>query len=85
MATRELHVAPLLAARPELMVHAVEGQQELDAALERSTVLALGPGLGTQAWGHALWHRALETGKPAVLEISIPRRPETTPGRIQVQ
>ena len=68
VATREEHVAPLLAARPELMVRAVGGPQELDALLERASVLALGPGLGRRAWGHALWHRALETRLPCVVD-----------------
>jgi NAD(P)H-hydrate epimerase len=68
VATREEHVAPLLAARPELMVRAVGGPQELDALLERATVLALGPGLGRRAWGHALWHRALEKRLPCVVD-----------------
>ncbi|MDC8011787.1 NAD(P)H-hydrate dehydratase [Tahibacter soli] len=68
VATRGEHVAPLLAARPELMVQTVGGPQELDPLLERATVLALGPGLGRRAWGHALWHRALDAGKPCVLD-----------------
>lgn len=68
VATRAEHIAPLLAARPELMVHAIGGTQELDPLVERATVLALGPGLGRRAWGHALWHRALEARKPCVVD-----------------
>jgi len=68
VATQPEHLAPLLAARPELMVHAIGGPQELDAVLERATTIALGPGLGLRSWGHALWHRALASGKPAVLD-----------------
>jgi NAD(P)H-hydrate epimerase len=36
--------------------------------LEHAEVLALGPGLGQSAWGHALWLTALEAGKPLVLD-----------------
>lgn len=68
IATQSEHVSALLAARPELMVRAVGGQQELDALLPRADVLALGPGLGARSWGHALWHRALASEKPAVLD-----------------
>lgn len=68
IATQEEHVAPILAARPELMVQTVAGQQELDALLQRAQVLALGPGLGQRSWGHSLWHRALASGRPAVLD-----------------
>lgn len=68
VATQEEHLAPLLAARPELMVAATSGPQELDALLGKVTTLALGPGLGQRSWGHALWHRALASAKPAVLD-----------------
>ena len=68
VATQEEHLAPLLAARPELMVAATAGPQELDALLGKVTTLALGPGLGQRSWGDALWHRALASAKPAVLD-----------------
>jgi NAD(P)H-hydrate epimerase len=68
VATQEDHLAPLLAARPELMVAATAGPQELDGRLDKATTLALGPGLGQRSWGHALWHRALASNKPAVLD-----------------
>lgn len=68
VATRASHVAALNAGRPELMARAVDGPQELDDMLARPTVLALGPGLGTRAWGHALWRTALASAKPTVLD-----------------
>lgn len=68
VATQPEHLAPLLAARPELMVAAVGGPQELEALLDRAQVIALGPGLGQRSWGHALWHRALAAAKPTVLD-----------------
>ena len=68
VATQTEHITALNAARPELMAHAVHGVQELHALLERVTVVALGPGLGQRAWGHALWHAAIAAGKPLVLD-----------------
>ncbi|TAL93348.1 MAG: NAD(P)H-hydrate dehydratase [Rhodanobacter sp.] len=68
VATRTEHVSALNAARPELMAHGVDGPQALQPLLERADVLALGPGLGRSAWGHALWLTALESGKPLVLD-----------------
>ncbi|HXD35947.1 MAG TPA: NAD(P)H-hydrate dehydratase, partial [Rhodanobacter sp.] len=65
---RAEHVFALNAARPELMTHAVDGPQTLEPMLERAGVLALGPGLGKGAWGHALWLTALDAGKPTVLD-----------------
>lgn len=68
VATRAEHLFALNAARPELMAHAVNGPQALEPLLARADVLALGPGLGQGAWGHALWLTALEAGKPLVLD-----------------
>ena len=68
VATRAEHLTALNSARPELMVHEVNGPQALEALLPRATVLALGPGLGQGAWGHALWLTAIESGKPLVLD-----------------
>jgi NAD(P)H-hydrate epimerase len=36
--------------------------------LQRASVIALGPGLGQRAWGHALWHTAIAAGKSIVLD-----------------
>jgi NAD(P)H-hydrate epimerase len=81
IATRIGHVPALNAARPELMAHAVDGPQALEALLERVDVLALGPGLGQAAWGHALWLTALDTNKPLVLDADglnlLAREPRT--------
>ncbi|MDI3261364.1 MAG: NAD(P)H-hydrate dehydratase [Fulvimonas sp.] len=68
VATRGAHLSALNAARPELMAHAVEGLSELGPLLARATTLAVGPGLGQGAWGHALWLTALDSGKPLVLD-----------------
>ncbi|MEO6800242.1 MAG: NAD(P)H-hydrate dehydratase [Rhodanobacter sp.] len=68
VATRAEHVSALNAARPELMAHGVDGPQALQSMIERADVLALGPGLGQSAWGHALWLTAVESEKPLVLD-----------------
>lgn len=68
VATRESNLVALNSARPELMAHAVDGPQALESLLDRAHVLAVGPGLGQAAWGHALWLTALEVGKPLVLD-----------------
>lgn len=68
LATRAEHVAAVLAARPEIMVRGVEAAADLDDLLDRASVLAVGPGLGRDAWAQALWARALEAGLPTVLD-----------------
>ncbi len=54
VATRPEHVAAVVGARPELMVHGVTGGGDLAPLLERASVVALGPGLGRGDWGREL-------------------------------
>ena len=68
VATRAAHVPGLLAARPELMVHAADHSQALQPLLARATVVLLGPGLGTSAWGRELFGMAIHSGRPMVLD-----------------
>lgn len=68
VATRPAHVTALLAARPEVMARSVDGQDEFDALLEAADVLALGPGLGRGDWARGLWHSALASGRPCVVD-----------------
>jgi NAD(P)H-hydrate epimerase len=68
VATRAENLLALNAARPELMAHGVDGPQALAPLLARASVVAVGPGLGQGAWGHALWLAALDAGKPLVLD-----------------
>lgn len=54
VATRKRHIAPLLAACPEAMAHAVDGPAALEPLLEHASVVAIGPGLGQSDWGRGL-------------------------------
>lgn len=62
VATRAEHVGALLASVPEAMVRAVDAAGDLARMIERAGVLAIGPGLGREAWGRALWLQALDAG-----------------------
>ena len=66
--TRAAHAAALVAAQPECMVRGIEVASDLDALLERSTVIALGPGLGQGDWGRDLFPRVLAAHRPCVLD-----------------
>ena len=68
VATREMHVAPILSARPEAMAHALEDPAALPALLERAGVVAIGPGLGQGDWGRALLDAVLACDRPRVLD-----------------
>ena len=66
--TRQCHVAALLAGCPEMMVHASESGDVPMSLLDHADVLILGPGLGQQDWGRALWRQALDAPQPIVLD-----------------
>lgn len=68
VATHPSHAATLCAAQPELMLRGVESPDDLAPLLERATVLALGPGLGTDAWGRALFAALRDRELPRVLD-----------------
>jgi NAD(P)H-hydrate epimerase len=68
LATRPGHVAPVLAARPEIMVHAVEDPTRLRPLLQQASVVAIGPGLGQDDWAHDLWALAGSSARPLVVD-----------------
>lgn len=68
VATRAAHVPALLAARPELMPHAVTSGDDLAPLLERASVVALGPGLGRSDWSDALWRAVMDDAKALLVD-----------------
>ncbi len=69
VATRPLHAHVMATAQPEVMAHPVETQVQLTPLLKRATILALGPGLGQDAWAQALYEQALtQFHGPCVLD-----------------
>ncbi|NDJ59185.1 bifunctional ADP-dependent NAD(P)H-hydrate dehydratase/NAD(P)H-hydrate epimerase [Enterobacteriaceae bacterium 4M9] len=61
--TRAENIAPLLTARPELMVHELT-PDALDESLEWADVVAIGPGLGQQSWGKKALQKVENFRKP---------------------
>lgn len=68
VATRQAHVAPLLACCPEAMVRAVADAEELLPMLQVADVVAIGPGLGQAPWAQVLWQSALAVQRPLVID-----------------
>jgi NAD(P)H-hydrate epimerase len=68
VATWPDNVASITASRPELMCRGVENGQDLEPMIERADVLAIGPGLGRDAWGQELLDKALLSHKPTVID-----------------
>ena len=60
--------AAVVAHRPELMCVAASTGAELAGALERATVVAVGPGLGQAPWSAEMLRVVLESGKPLVVD-----------------
>lgn len=67
-ATRSEHVAPILAARPEVMCRGVAGPEDLEPLFARATVVVLGPGLGNSDWSRALFARCVAFDGPLVID-----------------
>ncbi|EKF75950.1 hypothetical protein A11A3_00610 [Alcanivorax hongdengensis A-11-3] len=66
--TRPEHVLLALMRQPEIMARGVQSASEAESLLAQATVVAIGPGLGRDAWGRALLALALESGKPLVVD-----------------
>lgn len=66
--TRSQHVTAVLAARPEIMVHAAERDAVIDGLLRQASVIAIGPGLGRDDWAQNLWQKALAAQRPLVVD-----------------
>ncbi len=62
------NIAAVVSGRPELMYVAVKEPRDLDAALERADVVALGPGLGRSDWARAVCAHVFVAGKPLVID-----------------
>lgn len=68
IATHPTHAAMLNIGRPELMVNAIEGLDQLEALLQRATVIVLGPGLGQDSWAKSLFERVIHSEKFLILD-----------------
>lgn len=68
VATRAEHAVALAAAQPELMVQPIEHGDALAALLARAQVIAIGPGLGQDAWARQLFASALAARKTMVVD-----------------
>jgi NAD(P)H-hydrate epimerase len=68
VATRAGPVVALLSRRPEVMAHAIDAPTGLHALAELADVVAIGPGLGQEAWGKSLFSALFDIGKPLVVD-----------------
>lgn len=66
IATDPGHAAMLTATRPELMSHGVASAKDLAPLLDKTDVVAFGPGLGQTKWAKALYEAVASDGHPQV-------------------
>jgi NAD(P)H-hydrate epimerase len=64
VATRGEHALAQAAVRPELMFRGAEDGEALAMMARRANAIAVGPGLGRDAWGQLMWKQVL--GLPCV-------------------
>jgi len=81
VATHPSHAAILIATRPELMSHAVDDASDLEPLLEKTDVVAFGPGLGQSGWARALYARIAESSLPAIWDADALNLLATSPAQ----
>ncbi len=68
LATRPENTLAMNVRCPEVMAASIRTGVEVTPLLEKATVIAVGPGLGRQAWSQQLLLAALESFQPLVLD-----------------
>jgi NAD(P)H-hydrate epimerase len=68
VATRPEHAYAMAGSCPELMCHGVVRVSDLDALLERATIVVVGAGLGQGIWSRALFNHVLQTDLPLIVD-----------------
>ena len=62
------NVGAIASGRPELICMPLSGSNDLDDAIERAEVIAIGPGLGRSAWARGALDAVLASNKPLVVD-----------------
>jgi len=81
IATAPSHAAILTATRPELMSHAIDGPEDLEALLEKADVIAFGPGLGVSDWAKALFEMVARDTRRSVWDADALNLLAENPGK----
>lgn len=68
VATLPQHAAAAMQSCREIMVHGVSSVKELNPLLKQATVVAIGPGLGQDAWAKKILSRIVEFDIPMVVD-----------------
>lgn len=66
IATDPCHAAAIVSSRPELMCHAINNAKDLSQLIEKTDVIAFGPGLGQADWARGLYAVVAADERPCV-------------------
>lgn len=67
--TRPEHVSIITSNQPEIMVHAIDEEQDIDEVLlDKATAIAVGPGLGRNSWGRRLLNQVLDCDQSKIID-----------------
>jgi NAD(P)H-hydrate epimerase len=66
--TRGEHVAASLVRNPNVMAFDLAHERAMSLGIRKDTVVVLGPGLGREEWGEALFQRVMALSLPLVLD-----------------
>jgi len=68
VATQGAHLSGLLAGVPEALGYGIETADDLKPLLEKTSVVAVGPGLGKSRWGRMLLSQVMSVDLPLVVD-----------------
>jgi len=68
IASHQTTLTGISAYHPEIMCHASDDPNALDAIISKATVIALGPGLGRTSWSQQIYDKVSTTQLPLVLD-----------------
>lgn len=68
LASHQATLTGINAYHPEIMCHAIDDPNTLDAVTTKATVIALGPGLGRTEWSQHVYDKITTTQLPLVLD-----------------
>lgn len=68
IATHPSHSALIPIGRPELMCHGIESPDDLQPLIAKASIIAIGPGLGTDSWAESLLDAVLASDLSVVAD-----------------
>ncbi|MDA3921405.1 MAG: NAD(P)H-hydrate dehydratase [Salinisphaera sp.] len=62
------HAGAMSQARPELMCLGLDRDDDIGPLIQAASVIAIGPGMGSDAWGASLWQSAMDSERALIVD-----------------